>query len=422
MDRIANRIEHMPAPSSHEDFTTAPNKTFGAVLPWILFASLVYVTNYLTRAVFGPLLPGIEEEFAISHTASTRLLLYLSIGYTSSMLLSGPACALIRPRLLVAGSLVLAGLVFQVMAATHNFVLLSALFILFGFVTGQYFNAGMSVLRSLVRPDQWSRAVSINEFGPNIGFILAPLAAEFGSALFGWRGTLSALGWISVGIGIAFLLFGKGGDEPVGGSVSLRRQATVFRKGLLWLFAWLLGLAIAGQFAPFSVLTLHMVEERAIPPDLAAFLLSASRIATPVGALAGGYLTMRLGTRKTLTLCSAVYALALLAMGMPVTAVFIAGMFVQPLFTAMLFPPLFTMLAEAFPLRRQPLLLGVGVPIGSFFGIGLMPGVLGMFGDHLGFAAGFLAMSAAVAASLLLLRFVPTPTDGPANETEKIMK
>ncbi len=394
------------APSG-ENFHTAPDAQFGAVLPWILFASLVFVINYLTRAFFGPLLPCIEEEFSISHATSTRFLLYISIGYTVSMLLSGPACAMIRPKILAAGALAMSGLVFQVMATVHNLVALSILFVVFGFAAGQYFNAGMCVLRSLVRPSQWSKAVSINELGPNIGFILAPLAAEFGSAHFGWRGTVFGLGWVSVGIGLLFLFFGRGGDEPVGGSVSLRRFTFVAGNWRLWLFAWFIGLAIAGQFAPFSVLTLQMIEERCLAPDYAAFLLSASRLATPMGALIGGVLTARLGTRKTLFLCSSIYALAMFALGAPFLALFIAGLFVQPLFTAMLFPALFTMIAESFPLKRQPLVIGIGVPVGSFFGVGFMPGILGLFGDHASFAMGFLVMGCVVAASLVLLRFAP---------------
>ncbi|MCC8193735.1 MAG: MFS transporter [Deltaproteobacteria bacterium] len=394
-------------PDSAGAGNTAPDKPFGAVLPWVLFVSFVFVVNYLTRAFFGPLLPGIEDEFAITHAASTRFLFYMSIGYTASMLLSGPACAVIKPRVLVAASLIFGGLVFQLMAIAHSIVVLSLLFVVFGLMSGQYFNAGMSVLRSLVRQNQWSKAVSVHELGPNVGFLLAPLAAEFGSTHFGWRGTVSYMGWMSVAAGLAFFFFSRGGDEPVGGSVSLKRMATVARKRTLWLFAWFVGLAIAGQFAPFSILSMHMVEERALSSDTAALLVSLSRLSMPFGALIGGVLSARFGTRKTLIACFSIYALSLFAMGLPFLTPFIIGMFVQPLFTAMAFPALFTMVAEVFPLRRQPIALGLGVPAGSFFGIGVMPGILGLFGDHVGFAAGFLAMGAIAAASLFLLRFVP---------------
>lgn len=392
--------------ASAESMQTAPDASFGAVLPWILFASLVYVINYLTRACFGPLLPGIESELAISHVASTRFILCISIGYTTSMFFSGAVCSVVRPRVLVAASLIFGGIVFQGIAVTRDILGLSLLFVLFGLVSGQYFNAGMSVLRGLVQPSQWSRAVSINELGPNIGFILAPLAAEFGAIQFGWRGTVSCLGWLSVAIGLLFLFFGKGGDHR-GAPISFAGYAKILPNPKLWLFAWFIGLAIAGQFAPFSVMTLHMVNERALGPELAAFLLSASRVATPAGALVGGILTVRFGTRKTLISCFTVYALSLFAMSAPFFYPFAAGLFIQPLFTAMVFPALFTMLTESFSPRRQPMLIGVGVPIGSFFGIGLMPGALGMFGDHLSFAAGFFAMGCAVACSLALLRFLP---------------
>lgn len=395
------------ATSSPELPPTAPNEPLGAVLPWVMFICFAFVISYLTRSIFGPLLPGIETELGISHAASTRLLFYSSAGYTASMLFSGPACARIRPRLLMAASLVFGGLLFQLIAITENYLVLSVLFFVFGLATGQYFNASMSALRGLVRPSQWSKTVSINEIGPNIAFIVGPVMAEFGSAWLGWRGTVVCLGWGSVAFGLAVYFFAKGGDEPVGGSVSLKRMAASVRHKELWLFTWFMGLAIAGQFAPFSVMTLHMTEERAIAPDMAALLLSVSRIAMPAGALLGGYLSIRFGTRRTVRACSAVYAFALLCMGTPLFPLFLLGLFLQPLFTAMLFPALYTMLAETFPSRRQPLLIGLGVPIASFFGIGIMPGILGIFGDHLGFAAGFLAMGVIVAASLLLFFVFP---------------
>ena len=388
---------------------TDPEATFGSVFPWVLLVSLMFLLNYLCRATFGPLLPFIEQEFGITHAASTRLLLYLSIGYTSSMFLSGAVASKVRPRFLVAASLVLTGLMLQGVACAPGVPSLALLIFLMGFAAGQYFNAGMSTIRSLVKPSQWSRAVAIHEFGPNAGFIFAPLVAEVGAALLGWRGAVSALGWTTAVAGALFLFFGKGGEYPAA-PVSFRGMAKLLGSGRLWLVTWFMGLAIAGQFGPFSVLTLHMVEDRGLSGDVAALLLSSSRAASPLGALAGGLLTAKFGTRKTLVFCLGVYALGLSAMSLPYFAPFVAGMFLQPLFTAAVFPPLFTMLAQSFPLRDQPLLLGIGMPVASFFGVGIMPGILGMFGDHAGFDAGFLVMGVTAALSIALLRFFPAKT------------
>ena len=85
-------------------------------------------------------------------------------------------------------------------------------------------------------------------------------------------------------------------------------------------------------------------------------------------------------------------------------------MFAQPLFTAMAFPPIFTLLAESFPLKDQPMLLAVGMPPASLAGVGLMPPLLGLFGDMASFSLGFAAMGCLVALSLPLVALMPQNT------------
>jgi len=67
----------------------------------------------------------------------------------------------------------------------------------------------------------------------------------------------------------------------------------------------------------------------------------------------------------------------------------------------------FTLLAESFPIKDQPMLLGIGMPLASFMGVGIMPSLLGMWGDYVSFGAGFLMMACMVALSLPLLRLMP---------------
>lgn len=394
-------------PSTVKLPSTDPDDSFGSVFGWVFFISVMFLLNYLGRAVFGPLLPGIEKEFAISHAASTRILFYLSLGYSVGMFFSGALSSKIRPKVIISGSLIAGGLAMQVVSLVPGTVSLAVCCCATGLIAGQYFNAGMSAVRSLVSPSQWSKAVAVHEFGPNAGFILAPVIAELGMAYMGWRGTVSALGWASVVSGFLFYFVGKGGDEK-SAPVPFREMPRFLKDRRLWLFSLFIGMAIAGQFGPFSVLTMHMTEERGLSKELAATLLSASRVASPLGALAGGYLTARFGTRRTLVFCFSVYALSLSAMSLPCFPLFVTGMFMQPLFTAMVFPALFTMLAESFPLREQPVLLGIGMPVGSFVGVGLMPSILGIFGDHLGFQAGFLCMGVTGLCCMVLLRLIPS--------------
>jgi NNP family nitrate/nitrite transporter-like MFS transporter len=385
---------------------TTHEQPFSKVLPWVGLVSAMFLITYLDRAMFGPLLPAIESEYGINHSASTRFLFYTSIGYSASMFLSGFSSSKIRPRVMVGGALLGSGLTLQAIAANTSLGLMPLLFVALGGAAGQYFNGGLSTMRGLVPLSQWGKAISIHEIGPNASFFIAPLLAELGAGCFGWRGMVSGMGWLTIAAGIVFLLFARGGEyaaEPV----SFKGFTRVLKEPKLWLFTWLMSLAIAGEFGPFSVLTLHMIEERALGPDTAAFLLSASRVAAPFAVLGGGFATMRFGTRRTLYICLAAYALGMFLMGMPWFAPFVVGMFIQPVLTAMVFPPIFTLIAESFPLKVQPLLLGTGMPVASFVGMGVMPSILGLWGDYVSFNAGFAMMGVLTALSFPLLKLMP---------------
>mgnify|MGYP003618860356 CR=1 FL=1 len=75
--------------SSQQHPYASPERPFRSVLPQVALVSLMFLLTYLDRAIFGPLLPFLEQEFSINHAASTRLLLFLSIGYSASMFFSG---------------------------------------------------------------------------------------------------------------------------------------------------------------------------------------------------------------------------------------------------------------------------------------------------------------------------------------------
>ena len=393
--------------SSQQHPYASPERPFRSVLPQVALVSLMFLLTYLDRAIFGPLLPFLEQEFSINHAASTRLLLFLSIGYSASMFFSGFSSSRIRPRIMVAGAVLGSGLSMLALSVATALLPLTLFFVALGVLAGQYFNGGLSTMRSLVKPSQWSNAISVHEFGPNASFFLGPLIVEMGTRFCGWRDVVAGMGWITIAAGLLFLLLVKGGDYPAA-PVSFKGFKKALKEPKLWLVTWFMGLAIAGEFAPYSVLVLHMTEERAFSPDSAALLLAASRIAVPFAVLGGGLIATRFGTHRTLLLCLLVYAASMICMALPFTFPFVLGMTLQPLFTAVSFPPIFILIAESFPMQDQPMFLGIGMPVASFMGVGLMPSLLGIWGEYVSFGAGFLMIGALVAVSLPLLKFMRT--------------
>ena len=64
-------------------------------------------------------------------------------------------------------------------------------------------------------------------------------------------------------------------------------------------------------------------------------------------------------------------------------------MLLQAMSAGFVFPALFTLFAESFPLGQQPMLLSLSLPLASLLGSGLVPYLLGLSGDYLTFSFGY---------------------------------
>ncbi len=375
-------------------------------LPWVAFITVLFCINYTDRAILGPLLIHLERDLVLDHTQATGLLLFQSTGFAVSIFLSGFAVAKIPPRRIVALSCLGCGLVLLAMTRMDSHGAAKLLFICLGLATGLYFTAAMATLSSLVERADWSKTVAIHELAPPLSFIASPLLAQAGVSLGGWQAALGGMGALSLLAGLVFLAWGEGGmqltDPPSLQGVGEALRAPVFR-----LFAWLFALGVTAEFAPYSVLPLSLTTEHGLGAAEAGSLLSLSRLASPFAVLCGGWLTPRLGCKRTLQLFLAAETLSLLALASPWLPLVIGGMVLQPLAPAFAFAAIFLVLANAFPPGRQPMLLSISVPVASYCGTGLIPQLLGACGDHFSFSTGFLALGLLYLLSLPLLRFLP---------------
>ena len=378
-------------------------ETFRQALPWITLVAFMFVFSYLNRAAFGPLFGFIEQEMGLSHSESTLFLLYIAIGYALSVLASAITCSLMRPRHMVGLATITSGITLMVLSQTHGKGMLSFLFFLVGVASGHYFNAGLSVLRSLSHPQAWGRTIAVHELGPNASFILGPLLAAASATHFGWRPTVCGLGVAGVLGGILFLYKAKGGYEiPM--PTSFRGMKRLLATPAFWVATWLFGMSVAGEFAPYSVLGLLLQDEFGFSAETAATLLGASRIAPPLLVLYGGYLAERMGPVKSLRLCLCLHTASMALMTVPWLPTLTVGMFLQPVAAALTFPPLFLYIAEHFDMQEQPLLFAIMAPFASLFGSGLVPQMLGLAGDLASFRLGFAIMAVFVGAALPFVR------------------
>ncbi|SBW10822.1 Major Facilitator Superfamily protein [uncultured delta proteobacterium] len=376
-------------------------------MPAVLFLTAVFFVNYTDRAILGPLLVHMERSLNLDHVQATSLLLFLSTGFSCGLLSSGFVTASVAPRKIVAFSAIGSGIMLLCISRAHSLWEVRLFFALLGFVSGTYMPAAMATLGSLVLPANWSTAVAVHELSPAVSFIFSPLLAETIATYKGWQSAMVVMGVLSIAMGTLFLLFGKGGREkterPSAGGIAAALKTPVF-----WVFIWLFALAVGGEFAPYSVLPLSLTSEQGLGSMEASQLLSLSRVASPFVVLLGGVAAARLGVVRAIFLFLAVHGIALMAMALPASLVgkpgLLAAMACQSMTTAFAFPALFALLARAFPIGQQAMLLSLSLPVATYLGGGMVPMLLGVCGEYLSFATGYFLFGLLCLATIPSLR------------------
>lgn len=385
-----------PVPQSAKEITS-----FKQIAPWIAFIALMFFVNYSCRALIGPLLVSIEAEYHIDHAAATALTLVQTLGLSTGMFVSGFVVSRISPKKQIVISTICSGLVLLGISQSGSFELTRVLFACLGFVSGLYFTAGMASISYLTPPRYWESAISIHELAPALSFIVTPLIVQGSLIFFSWNGAAGVMGIICLIAGLAFALRGRGMDKPVS-KTTLKGVGKLVTEPGFWIFLWLFALGVAGEFAIFSTLPLHLTSERGVSQEVSNSIMSASRLLGPAAVLLGGWLATRFGSPLVLKTCLFVEALALLAMQNSDFSLALAGMVVQPLVVACMFTSIFGYFGAYFILDAQPVVLALVSPLSSFIGAGIFPALLGRVADSFGFGTGFMLMGALCFVSVFL--------------------
>ncbi|UZP68173.1 MFS transporter [Desulfovibrio mangrovi] len=371
--------------------TTTSTTPFGKALPWILFITLMFFLNQTSRMLLSPLLVPLQAEFGLSHTATGTLLLFTSMGNAFSIFCSGFLSSRLQHRYVIPLSVGCYGLALISLSHASSPDDLRLGFALCGMAGGLYFPSGLAALGSIVDRKHWGKTISVHELAPNLAFILAPSFAEATLQFTDWRGTLQLMGGIAVTGALLFLLAGRGGrfhGEPPGKSTVpalLKRKDT-------WLFVLIIGVAIAMEWAPYSILPLFLVNAEGMDRTSANALVALTRIPTPLLALAGGWLTDRIGEERILliTFAGSVVSIMLIAAvhGHWLTPV----LFVQAALPALMFPAIFKMFANAFSPTERSLVLSMTMPLVVLIASGGTPAMISLCGDMGSFGLGFIIL------------------------------
>jgi NNP family nitrate/nitrite transporter-like MFS transporter len=386
------------------------DRSVRANLSTILLLVFVFFFLFTSRIIYSPLLLSIEESLGLGHAQAASFFLFITIGYAGMMLFSGFVAAAIGHRSTILLSVLLALLGLVAVSLSPSLWGIRAGLVLLGVGSGLYFPSGIPMITSLVDDKDEGKILAFHEIGPNIGSVIAPIAAIFALRVFSWRIVLLPLACIGAVAGVLFLIFAKGGRFR-GKPPHIANARLIVTKSSFWIMTTLFALGAGASVGIFAMTPTYLVTERGMNPEWVNTLVGLSRISGLVIIFIAGYLVDRFGVRRVITSVMLAAGITTAGLSLASRPLLIAAVFLQPIFIACYFPAGFAAISRIAPREMHNLTISFMFPIGYAVGPGLVPFLLGLLGDRLSFAFGFRLYGALMIAGAVLPFFLKLRKD-----------
>jgi MFS family permease len=371
------------------------NPPFAPALPALALLTAVFLANFLARTVFGPLLLPISDHLGRSLAASANLFVFLSAGYSISVLCAGFVSRILGHKGTIVLSVAGIGLGLLGLAESHTFLAFSIWITLMGASAGLYMPSGVVTITEITPTAHWGQAFAVHELAPNLAFIASPLITELFMGTLGYGALFRLLGVGCLLLAGLYALRGprtmRPGMPPVLGNI----RAIVTRPAF-WIMALLFVLAVGVEVGVYNMVPAFLVMEKGVQRETANIILGCSRVASLVFLPATGWIIGRIGYRRTLALCLLGTGLSTLLAGYGPLWWTVTMLTVQPIFVVCFFPVGFSVLAMVCPKTTGDLSVSLTVMFTSIIGAGIIPAMLAWSGERFSFALSFVIFGLAI--------------------------
>lgn len=367
----------------------------------LVFWGMWYV-SFSCRTIIAPIMPVIEDELAISHTLAGNVFLFLSLGYTVSLLLSG----VLSPRIGYKKSILIG--FFVLMSAlislrfTNSYLYLVFIAVFIGLGAGVYLPSAIPLLTSIFRHDQWGRAIAFHETASSFSIFSIPIITGIILHAFYWRNLFFLLALAIFFMGIAFWRLSpdiRPERESTKGFSRVLRRKDFWYMAILWVFAASNGLGL------YNMIPLFLVKECGMALETANSIFGVSRIGGFLMAILSGFLVDLYGVKKILFFILAVTGISTVCLSIaPRGAILIITLIIQATFSTGFFPVTLVTISKITEINERSSFTGATIAIGVTFGLGLTPFLLGVAADKWSFHAGIFTLGLLTVISCVLIR------------------
>ena len=371
-------------------------------IPLLLLFWGLWFLNYCSRTITAPLLPLIEDRFAISHAVAGGLFFFFQAGNMTAVFSSGFLSLRIgykRSILLSFLFLIISFLSLRFAGTYHAFA--GCLFFL-GIGAGLYLPSAIPLITAVFKREQWGKAVSFHETAAGFSILIVPIITVVSLRFFQWRNLFAVLGVACLFFVFFLLMFSPDPRPHEGKNVRLFR---ILRRKDFWIMTTLFTACGVASMGLYNIIPLFLIKERGMPMATANTLFGLSRIGGFIAIIMIGFILDRFNVKKILLFL-------LLATGLSTIAVAIAHNFwflsmmllIQATFSVVFFPAALVAVARLTDLSERSLFTGILMGIAGIIGPGLSPFILGAVADTWSFQIGIFVVGLLTILSGFLFR------------------
>jgi NNP family nitrate/nitrite transporter-like MFS transporter len=265
---------------------------------------------------------------------------------------------------------------------------LRAVFIALGAFGGIQMPSSIATITATVRQEDWGSALSVQQMGPPLSLVVGPLVVAGLLTTFAWNTVLLWVAGLGVVLAIVFwLAFGGIGAFP-GDPPSPSHVKPVVTTRSFWVMIFLFALGMGAQVGIFTMLPLYLTTEKHMSAGHANTILGLSNIAPLAMVFVSGWLSKRIGLRKTMALFLSLTGITVILVGRLSGTPMVVCIFLMAALAVGFFAPAFASLSRIVQPSMRSLAAGFAPPLAFLLGGGLLPAGLGYLGQAASFSLG----------------------------------
>lgn len=358
----------------------------------LLFLSLLWFLwfiNMCVRVIFAPILPLIEDEFAVTHARASGIFMFQAVGYGLSMFFSGFFAGRLGYKRTIVVSLCLSGFFFLAVPFVKTFSLLYLLSLILGISIGMYMPSAIPLITEYFAEKDWGKSIAIHDSGAAVSICSIPLIAILLLQFMEWRGIFSVFG---VAFLVSAAVFQFSCKEVKMIHSSKRAFGDLAKNPSLWLMAILFTFVSGANLGIYSIVPLYLTKELSLDIDYANLILFFSRLGGIMVAIVAGFMVDRVDLRKVLFFLVLLSGALTIMMALASTRSVGVVLFFQAVFVSGFYPVGLVSIARMFGREMRSMATGLILTAAIVFGVGLIPYLLGVSGDLAGFRFGILIL------------------------------